>query len=232
MTREQKAYIAPFAAFMLLLAAIPLLPMLAPNAGSILSTAPQHVLFPLQTLICGALLLVYWKSYALQRPAGIGFTLAIAILIFAIWISPQWLFLAPRRFEGFDPTLFQTRPAVYAAVLALRFLRLVVVVPLLEEIFWRGFLLRDFIDRDFKKVPFGTFSPFSFGAVTLLFAFAHWGSNGWRPGPDFIPALFAGTLFNVVAYRTRSLSSCVIAHAATNLLLGLYIMQTRQWGFW
>jgi membrane protease YdiL (CAAX protease family) len=39
-------------------------------------------------------------------------------------------------------------------------------------------------------------------------------------------------LYNLVAYRTRSLASCVVAHAVTNLLLGLWIMATRQWGFW
>src|SRR6266576_3557256 len=43
---------------------------------------------------------------------------------------------------------------------------------------------------------------------------------------------FSCALYNVVAYRTQSFASCVLAHAVTNLLLGLWIMQTRQWGFW
>ena len=51
-------------------------------------------------------------------------------------------------------------------------------------------------------------------------------------GPDFVPALACGALFNWIAIRTRSLSACVLAHAVTNLLLGFYIMTTRQWGFW
>ena len=38
--------------------------------------------------------------------------------------------------------------------------------------------------------------------------------------------------YNVVAYHSRSLASCILAHATTNLLLGLWIMQTDQWGFW
>ena len=36
----------------------------------------------------------------------------------------------------------------------------------------------------------------------------------------------------IVAYRTKNLSTCVITHAVTNLLLGAWIMQTKQWGFW
>ncbi|MEA3187909.1 MAG: protease family protein, partial [Chthoniobacter sp.] len=124
----------------------------------------------------------------------------------------------------------KNRP-LFLTVLALRFLRLVIVVPLLEEIFWRGFLLRDLIDRDFEKVPMGAWSAKSFAVVTFLFGLAHWGA-AWWPGPDFVPALFAGAIFNGVAYRTRSLGSCILAHAVTNLLLGIYILRTGQWGFW
>ena len=49
---------------------------------------------------------------------------------------------------------------------------------------------------------------------------------------DYPAALLTGALFNWIAIRTRSLSSCILAHAITNLLLGFYIMATRQWGFW
>ncbi len=100
-----------------------------------------------------------------------------------------------------------------------------VVVPLLEEIFWRGFLLRYLVRDDFAKVQLGTFTPWSFGLVTLLFGCAHW-------GPDFGPAIITGALYNGVAYYTRSLSCCVFAHALTNMLLGAYIIKTGQWGFW
>ena len=102
---------------------------------------------------------------------------------------------------------------------------LLVVVPLVEEIFWRGFLLRLLIDEDFERVPFGTFSWFSFSIVTLGFALSH------SPA-DWPAALVTGALYNAVAYRTKSLSSCILTHAVTNLLLGLWIMKTGQWGFW
>jgi membrane protease YdiL (CAAX protease family) len=50
--------------------------------------------------------------------------------------------------------------------------------------------------------------------------------------PDWPAAFVTGALYNLVAIRTRSLTACVVTHAVTNLLLGLWIMQTRQWGFW
>jgi len=101
----------------------------------------------------------------------------------------------------------------------------VIVAPLVEEIFWRGFLLRYLIRENFTEVAVGTFSWFSFFVVAVAFGFTH-------SRADWIPAMICGALYNLVAYRTRSLASCVLAHATTNLLLGLWIMQTRQWGFW
>jgi membrane protease YdiL (CAAX protease family) len=49
---------------------------------------------------------------------------------------------------------------------------------------------------------------------------------------DWPAALLTGILFNFVMVRTKSLAVCVIAHAVTNLGLGVFIMCTRQWGFW
>ncbi len=208
---------------MLLLAVTPLVSSIAPHSPY--ANAPQQIIFPIQTLVCGALLLFFWRRYDFGDVKKICFATAIAILVFVIWISPQALFHIAARRDGFDPTLFQNNHPLFVTVLSLRFVRLVIVVPLLEEIFWRGFLLRELVDRDFEQVPFGTFSLFSFTAVSVLFALAH-------SGPEFVSALVTGAAFNFVAYRTRSLASCFFAHAATNLLLGIYVMQTRQWGFW
>jgi CAAX prenyl protease-like protein len=145
--------------------------------------------------------------------------------VFCLWISPQALFGFAPRLDGFNPEAVSGQPAAYWTTLVRRFLRLVVVVPLVEEIFWRGFLLRYFIDEKFDEVPFGTFSPVSFAIVTLGFTLSH-------SMADWPAAAACGALYNLVAYRTRSLGSCVLAHAITNLALGLWIMQTQQWGFW
>jgi membrane protease YdiL (CAAX protease family) len=49
---------------------------------------------------------------------------------------------------------------------------------------------------------------------------------------DWPAAIITGALFNLVAYRTRSLAACVLTHAITNLVLAIYILRTGQWGFW
>ena len=178
-----------------------------------------------QTLVCGLALTWFWRRYALRWPRRLLHTFVIAFLIFVIWVAPQFFFGAMPRREGFDPMVFEKNRVAFFAVLIVRFLRLVVIVPLVEEIFWRGFLLRWLIREDFQRVEIGAFSRFSFLAVSLAFMLEH------QPA-DWPAALAAGALFNCVAYRTRSLSSCILAHAATNLLLGVYVFQTRQWGFW
>lgn len=216
------AYGLPLVVFLGLLALVSLLKR--PD-GPFWLTAPQFWVYPLQTLVCAALLAWFWRNYEFHRLARIGFVFAIALLVFVLWIAPQAFFgFAPRN-EGFNPNVFAEQPVAYWATVLLRFLRLVVVVPLVEEIFWRGFLLRYCINEEFERVPFGTFSWLSFGVVTLLFTLAH-------STADWPAAALTGALYNLVAYQTRSLSSCVLTHAITNLLLGLWIMRTQQWGFW
>jgi CAAX prenyl protease-like protein len=131
---------------------------------------------------------------------------------------------APRT-EGFDPTVFAGSPVLYWLTVTARFARLVIIVPLLEEIFWRGFLLRYLIREDFSKVPLGAYSHLSFFGVAGLFMLVH-------QTPDWPAAFVTGLIFNGLLVRTKSLGTCVAAHAITNLGLGIYIMATRQWGFW
>ena len=100
-----------------------------------------------------------------------------------------------------------------------------VVVPLVEEIFWRSLLLRYLISEKFETVPFGTFSWMSFAVVAVAFALSH-------QKADWPAALLTGVLYNLVACRSKSLTSCVVTHALTNLALGLWIVATKEWGFW
>jgi len=220
--RKLAAFTLPMAIFFALLA---LGGALRKPGASFWLAAPEYWIYPVQTLICAALLLWFWREYELRAPMKALFAIGIGLLVFALWIAPQQFLGFSPRLTGFDPEVFASQPALYWGTVIFRFLRLVVVVPLVEEIFWRGFLLRYLINEKFTEVPIGAFSWFSFGVVTLAFGFTH------SPA-DWIAALVTGALYNLVAYRTRSLASCVVAHAVTNLLLGAWIMGTRQWGFW
>ncbi|HEX7518342.1 MAG TPA: CAAX prenyl protease-related protein [Chthoniobacterales bacterium] len=220
--RKLAAFTLPMAAFLVLLA---LSSALRKVDGAFWLDSPEYWIYPAQTIFCGALLIWFWREYQVRTARRIVFTAAVALLVFALWIAPQELLGFAPRLGGFNSEIFSGQPATYWAVVAVRFVRLVVVVPLVEEIFWRGFLLRYFVNEKFHTVPVGTFSWLSFAVVTVGFGFAH-------SRADWMAALITGALYNCVAYRTKSLASCALAHAITNLFLGLWIMKTRQWGFW
>lgn len=224
LTSQEKAYLGPFVIFLALIALGEVVAKLGDGLASWPLSAPRYWVYPLQTVVCGALLMRFWRAYAMERPRGTGFAILIGLLVFAIWVAPQFLGFAAPRLDGFEPHFFVGDTA-YATNLAFRFLRLVIVVPLLEEIFWRGFLLRYVINQDFTRVSFGTFEWKSFAIVTVGFCLEH-------QTADWPAAILAGALYNLVAYRTKSLSACVLAHAITNLVLGFYVLETRQWGFW
>ncbi|MEO5721192.1 MAG: CAAX prenyl protease-related protein [Chthoniobacterales bacterium] len=216
------AYVVPMVAFLVLMAPVSFLQKMG---DAFWLQSAEHLVYPVQTIFCAALLVWYWRHYEFHRLARIFFSIAVAVFVVVLWISPQAFFGVAARTDGFNPETFAIGSIAYWGALGMRFLRLVIVVPLVEEIFWRGFLLRYLIDEKFASVPFGKFSWLSFGVVTVAFTFAH-------SSADWMAAAVTGALYNFVAYRTRSLSSCVLAHAVTNLLLGLWIVYTKQWGFW
>ena len=222
---HERAYLAPFLAFFAVFGLGMLVEKIAGGYSGWAYNHPTYWVFPLQTIVCAGVLIRYWRFYELAAPRKVLFTTGIGVLALLLWVAPQQWFGAAPRLDGFDPEFFGPAGWPYAVNVGLRFLRLVVIVPFVEEIFWRGFLLRFFINEDFTKVPIGAFSWLSFGIVTAGFCFEH-------SAPDWPAAILTGALFNFVAYRTKSLSSCVLVHAVTNALLGAYVLHTRQWGFW
>jgi hypothetical protein len=162
-----------------------------------------------------------------------GFPLAsigIGIAVFLIWIGPDLLF-GYRHHWLFDNSLTGAAassipPALKRNVMfiVLRVASSVALVPVLEELFWRGWLMRWLIAKDFLKVPLGTYTPTAFWIVAVLFASEH--------GPYWEVGLAAGIVYNWWIVHTRNLADCMLAHAVTNGLLSVYVLTTGQWQYW
>ena len=135
------------------------------------------------------------------------------------WL-PTWLQSGER--VGFDPFTEMSGVLVWLFI-AVRLIGLAVVVPLAEELFWRGFLLRWLVDPDWEKVPIGRYTFSSCMLVTGMFALAH---------PEWLAAAVWCLLINGLLYWTKDLWQCVVAHATSNLLLGLYVLTFGQWWLW
>ncbi|MEQ1825005.1 MAG: CAAX prenyl protease-related protein [Pirellula sp.] len=131
--------------------------------------------------------------------------------------------LRPSERQAFDP--FSEIDVAWQryGFIAARILGLVVVVPIAEELFWRGFLMRWFINEDWQKVRFGTYSHLSFWGVVALFMLAH---------PEWIAAAAYCVILNSYSCWRRDLWGCTVAHATSNLLLAVYVLATCQWVFW
>jgi CAAX prenyl protease-like protein len=107
----------------------------------------------------------------------------------------------------------------------LRMLVAVISVPVVEELFWRGFLLRALIDwQHFERIPLGKFTWFSFLGTALISTLQH---------PDnWIVSILCWLAFNAVFYWTRSLLCLVLLHGMTNLALYVLVVRVRDWSFW
>jgi CAAX prenyl protease-like protein len=160
------------------------------------------------------------------------FSVLIGIAVFAIWvapdlISPSWrhIFLFDNSIVGHPagntPPLSKSDPVFLLFRIAIS----VLAVPILEELFWRGWLMRWLIDSgNFEKIPLGTYAPGAFWIVALLFASEH--GSYWDVG------LAAGIVYNWWMVRTRNLWDCIIAHAVTNGILAVYVVAAGQWQYW
>jgi CAAX prenyl protease-like protein len=158
-------------------------------------------------------------------------TLLIGLAVFAIWIAPDLLFKGYRHYWLFDNALVPKAATTLSIdgvmsrpVLALRMIRAVVIVPIVEELFWRAWLMRWIIDQNFESIPLGKYTAISFWTVAVLFASEH--------GPYWDVGLAAGIIYNWWMVRTRSLGDLILAHAVTNFSLGLYVIATGKWEYW
>ncbi len=98
-------------------------------------------------------------------------------------------------------------------------------VPVAEELFWRGFLLRALINwHDFDRVPLGTFTWLSFLGTSLISTLQH--PDNWGV------SILCWMAFNAVFYWTRSLLCLILLHGFTNLVLYLIVLRVGDWAFW
>ena len=187
-----------------------------------------------ELILLGTTVPVLWF---LARPAitlnvrSWGLSALLGVVVFAVWVGPDLLFPGYRSHWLFQNAVMGAvgTPLPLAArmdptALTLRVLRTVAIVPLVEELFWRQWLMRWIIDQDFERVPAGAYSLRSFWLVAVLFASEH--------GPYWDVGLAAGILYNWWMIRVKNLGDLVLAHAVTNACLSGYVMLAGKWQYW
>lgn len=218
-------YVLPMAAFLVLTALEDYLPKVQGQ--------PHPVWYPVAYAfkIFMVLILLGVGRIALRdllpRPSlgVLAMAVALGIAVTVLWVGLERLpypkFALSGARQAFNPFLLP--PIGRVTFLAARMFGLVLLVPVMEELFWRSFVLRFVIDPEFGRVPMGTVTPMAAAVSSGLFAAAH---------PEWLPALLTGLAWAWLLWKTKNLRACAISHAVANLGLGLYVLATGNWQLW
>ena len=193
------AYIIPFLAYLLI-------PLLFDNLGL------EAYSYIIKVIAVGIALVCFWKHYSLKLKGNKWLlSILIGVLIFLTWIGIENFMHYSSDFQPSDISIIFK---LFGGIL---------IAPLVEELFTRGFLLRFLINPDKWNSIKPKFTFFSFAVTILFFGFSH---NRWLAG------LIVGIMLNLLYIRTKRIENCIIAHLITNAILAFYIIVTGSWNFW
>ena len=188
----------------------------------------------LKGLLAAGAFLACHRHYPTFSTAGFRLAVVAGVLGLFVWVGLDRLQASVPGLQrivqmiqgsrvGYNP-FAEGAPATWQiAFVVVRLLELTIIVPLIEEVFWRGFLSRFLIAEDFEKVEQGMFTPFSFFVGAVLFASAH---------TEILAAIAWCMMINGLYAKTKNVWACVLMHAVTNGLLGIYILTTKEWHLW
>lgn len=212
-------YVAPFALFLVFLGLGPHLPI-----------GPRWEA-PLWVVILAVVCYICWPPEISIRPVRWTASIAIGVAVFLLWIAPDILFPGYRQNLLFSNSVMgHLHSSLSAAqlhskwILSWRTVRAVLIVPVVEELFWRAWLMRWLIDTNFRKIPLGAYTPLAFWVTAIFFASEH--------GPYWDVGLLTGVIYNLWMIRSKSVADCILMHAVTNAILSGYVIATAQWQYW
>jgi hypothetical protein len=212
-------YVLPFAIFLGLLAISPHL------------TFVGIWEYPLRVAILSVVVYVCSRHVLDFRIHSPLLTIGAGVGVFVIWIAPELLFAGYRQHWLFTNAItgavsisIDHQHREEWLVLLFRSIRAAVLVPIIEELFWRAWLMRWLIRPHIESIPLGAWTFSSLAISALLFASEH--------GPYWEVGLVAGIAYNLLMVRTKSLGDCILAHAITNALLSAYVIATGAWHYW
>ena len=218
MNRPILARCLPFALYMAFIAIA--------EGLALLGFTPQQLLwlYPVKIAAVLAALAYFRRDYDELRavlpikPALVATITGIIVLILWLNLGAGWMTIGAAT--GYDPTM---SGALNWPLIAIRIAGAALVVPMMEELFWRSFVMRWLDKADFNSISPGAVSLKAIALSSLLFGVEH---NLWFAG------LVAGLAYALLYRRHQSLWSPILAHAVTNGLLGVYVIATNSWQYW
>jgi len=222
LSRAALVRIAPFGLFMGLLA----LRGMLPDDGS--AGMDPRWIYGLTVLAVGGLLMWFWREYGeltmqvLPDAKETLLAVAVGLAVFVMWIylDAPWMKLgdATARFVPVGP-----QGELQWPLIAVRWIGAALIVPVMEELFWRSFLMRWIESPQFEGVPPQRVGLRAVVLSTFVFMLAH---------TTWLSAVVAGLAYAGLYLRTGKLWVPVLAHAVTNGALGIWVVAGQHWDFW
>jgi exosortase E/protease (VPEID-CTERM system) len=145
----------------------------------------------------------------------------VGLVVFVVWLFAAHFLTGP---ASLPDSLAAMSPGARDLWLASRIANSVLIVPVAEELAYRGYLMRRLIDADFESVPFRAVHWLPLSVAALCFGLAH--------GAFWLPGVIAGMAYGLLAIRTGRIGEAVLAHAITNALVALAVIHYGQWQLW
>ncbi len=180
----------------------------------------------IKTLV-GAWLLWEMRSFVAELRWSFSWeSLAVGFAVCVLWVGLDGLY--PRLSKpdaGWEPFHeFGQGSALGWLFVLVRFAGSSLVVPPLEEVFYRSFLYRYFVKLDFLAMPLAQFHALSFCVTAAIFGLTH---------PDrWVAGILCGLAYQWLVIRKNRLGDAIAAHAVTNFLLGIWVVWKGAWSFW
>ena len=200
---------------------VPFLAVLAAGMISRASSSGFETWYALRLLVALAALII-WRQPLGKLDWRFGWRgIAVGTGVFAFWLGASRLLLAP---HGMPAALAAMSAGSRGLWITTRALTGVLLVPLVEELAYRGYLMRRLLTEDFESVPFA-----SVGWIPLLVTAV---AFGVLQGALWLPGIAAGIAYGLVLTRTRRMGEAVAAHVTSNLLLAVWVLMAGQWQLW
>ena len=185
-------------------------------------------IYAITVVAVGGLLAWYWREYGelvkqtLPSWAEAALAVVVGLVVFALWIrlDAPWMQLSEPA-AAFVP--IDTNGHLLWPLIALRWIGASLIVPVMEELFWRSFLMRWIHSPQFETVLPQQVGLKAIVLTTFVFTLAH---TLW------LAAVIAGLAYALLYVRTGKLWVPIIAHAVTNGALGVWVVATERWSFW
>jgi CAAX prenyl protease-like protein len=211
--------ILPFAAYMAFFLVGDALAWLGVDAASL------RWLYAVKAATVAILLAIFWRDYTelkvpLPSPGAVLAAIGAGAVVFYLWINLHAGWMVIGTSSGFDPSMGGT---IDWPLVAIRIAGAALVVPVMEELFWRSFVMRWVDKPNFLSLDPAQAGIRGFVISVLLFGFEH---NLWFAG------IVTGVAYSVLFMRHRTIWSPILAHAVTNGMLGAWVVMTGAWSYW